>query len=127
MASAWMGLRSKFINSSYKHSQEPGEGIEVAINDALLERDDGIVGNGDAFGADFGAALGDVAIADTVLLAEVGEAVIGVERVHFECRGIDEEARADEFAVLVVVAEHVANVLAEEALDTFAEFLHAIG
>ena len=54
------------------------------------------------------------------------DAVLGVERVHLERRRVHEEARADELVVLVVVAQHVADVLAEEALDALAEFLHAI-
>ena len=50
----------------------------------------------------------------------------GVERMHLERRRVDEEARADELVVLVVIAQHVADVLAEEALDALAELLHAI-
>jgi hypothetical protein len=38
----------------------------------------------------------------------------------------DQEARADELVVLVVVAQHVTDVLAQEALDALAEFLHAV-
>ena len=46
--------------------------------------------------------------------------------MHFQRGGVNEEARADEFVVLVVVAQDVADVLAEETLDALAEFLHAI-
>ena len=53
-------------------------------------------------------------------------AIVGVERMHLERRCIDEEARPDELLVLVVIAQHVADVLAQEALDALAEFLHAI-
>ena len=41
-------------------------------------------------------------------------------------RRVDEEARADELLVLVVIAQHVADVLAQEALDALPEFLDAI-
>ena len=51
-------------------------------------------------GHTFGAALGDVAVADAVLVLEVREAVRGVERMHLERRGVDEEARPDELVVL---------------------------
>ena len=54
------------------------------------------------------------------------DAVFGVERVHLECGGVNEKARPDEFIVLVMIAQHVANILAKKALDAFAEFLHAI-
>ena len=46
--------------------------------------------------------------------------------MHLERGGVDEEARADELVVLVVIAQDVADVLAQEALDALAEFLHAI-
>ena len=46
--------------------------------------------------------------------------------MHFERGGIDKQTRADELIVLVVLAQHVAHVLAEEALDAFAELLHAL-
>ncbi len=51
---------------------------------------------------------------------------VGVERVHLQRGHVDEEPRADELVVLVVVAQHVADVLAQEALDALAEFLHAV-
>lgn len=40
------------------------ERIVVLVNDALFQRDDGVVGNGDVFGANFGAAFCDVAVTD---------------------------------------------------------------
>ena len=50
----------------------------------------------------------------------------GVERVHFQGGDVDQETRADELVVHVVVAQDVANVLAQEALDALAELLHAV-
>ena len=38
----------------------------------------------------------------------------------------EQESRTDELVVQVVIAQDVADVLAEEALDALAEFLHAI-
>ena len=46
--------------------------------------------------------------------------------MHLERRGVDEEARPDELLVLVVIAQDVTDVLAEEALDALPEFLHAV-
>ena len=48
-------------------------------------------------------------------------AVGGVERVHLEAGDADEEARAEVALLQCVVAQHVADVLAEEALDALAE------
>src|SRR5258708_7363820 len=83
-------------------------------------------GNGAAVGADGGAALGDVAVADPVRLPELLAAVEGVERVHLERRGVDQVARAHELLVQVMVAQHVADVLAEEALDALPELLNPV-
>ena len=49
-----------------------------------------------------------------------------VERVHLQAGEADHEARADEPVLAVAIAEHVAHVLAQEALDALPELLHAI-
>ena len=54
------------------------------------------------------------------------DAILRIERMHFERRGVDQKARADELLVLVMLAQNVAHVLAQEALDALAEFLHAV-
>ena len=41
-------------------SPKPGQRIVELVHHALLERDDGVVGDGDPIGTDLGAALGDV-------------------------------------------------------------------
>ena len=52
--------------------------------------------------------------------------VLGVERVHLQRRHVNEKTRPDELVVLVMVAQHVADILAKKTLDAFPEFLHAI-
>ena len=49
-----------------------------------------------------------------------------VERMHLQRGGVDQEPRPDEFLVQLVVAQHVADVLAEEALDALPELLHPV-
>src|SRR4029077_718210 len=93
------------------------ERIVVRVYDALLERNDRVVRDGDRLGADLGATLGDVAVADPSLLAKVGAAVLLVERVHLVHRGAHQKRGAHELGVLSVGAQHVAHVLAQEALD----------
>ena len=100
--------------------------IVEPIDDALLERDDRVVGDRDVLGAHLRAAVRDVAVPDAVLVFQRLEPVLGVERVHLERRGVDEEARPDELGVQRVIAQDVADVLAQEALDALAELLHAI-
>jgi hypothetical protein len=46
--------------------------------------------------------------------------------VHLQRGDVGEEARADELGVLLVVAQDVAHVLADEALDALAELLHPL-
>src|SRR5438477_4763296 len=105
-------------------AQRPADRVVRARHDALLERDDAVIGDVDVLGAYVGAALRDVAIAETVLRTDELGPVVRVERVHLERREADEEARTREaLLVLVVVADDVAHVLAEKALDAFVELL----
>src|SRR3990172_8868191 len=117
--------RGHSVSSSHSElAQGPDDGVVVLGHDALLERNDGVVGDVDVLGADLGAAFRDVAEPETRL--EPGEvlAVVGVQRVHVQLRQPHEEARAGEGRlVLLVVADDVADVLAQEALDALAELL----
>ena len=55
------------------------------------------------------------------------DAVVGVERMHLELGDAHEEARPGEGRlVLLVVADDVADVLAQEALDALVELLAAL-
>src|SRR6266542_1702538 len=100
--------------------------VVIAIGDPLLERDDGVVGDLDVLGADFGAALRDVAVADAAIVLEELEPIGLVDGVHLEARHADEEPRADELVLGAVVAEDVADVLAQEALDALAVLLDSL-
>src|SRR5207247_2098613 len=105
---------------------EPAEGVVELVDDAFLQRNDGVIGDVDRLGADLRAALGDVAEPDARLLLQVRATRFDVERVHLEARQADEEARTREAVLAVVVAQHVAHVLAEETLDALPEFLHPV-
>src|SRR5436309_11419624 len=105
---------------------DAADGVVEIVHHALLQRDDGVVRDVDRLGADLRTALGDVAVADPGLLLEVSRAGGHVEGVHLEARDPDEEARPREAVLLLVVAQHVADVLAEEALDALAELLHPV-
>ena len=107
-------------------AKEPSQRIVEFVHDPFLEGDDGIVGNGDVLGAHLGAALGDIAVPDAVAVTQVGQSILGVERVHLQRGGIDQQARADELIVLVMVPQHMADVLTQEAFDALAEFLRPL-
>ena len=49
-----------------------------------------------------------------------------VERVHLESRSIDQMARAHELIEHLVLAQHVAHILAEKTLDALPKFLHPL-
>src|SRR5882724_4123360 len=108
-------------------AREPHDRVVLLGHHPFFEGNQSIIRDVDVLGADLGAALGDVAVAEAGLgLSEV-EAVIGVERMHLELGDAHEIARSREGGlVLRVIADDVADVLAEEALDALAEFLAAL-
>src|SRR6266853_338837 len=112
--------------TSAEHSQQLHEWIVQLVDDALFQRNDGVVRNGDAFRTHFRAALRDVAVPNPELTLQVSDAILGVERVHLERCAIYQVTRTHELVEERVIAQHVADVLAEEALDAFAELLHAL-
>src|SRR5207302_2433498 len=77
---AWLiGLSSNMTASfSARGAQQPDQApqrIVDLVHHALLERDDGVVGDVDAFRAHAGTALGDVAEPDALRLAQLADAV----------------------------------------------------
>jgi hypothetical protein len=46
--------------------------------------------------------------------------------MHFQRGGKNQKTWAHEFLVLVMVAQHVTDVLAQEAFDALAKFLDAV-
>src|SRR5215472_992078 len=99
--------------------------IEEAIDDALLERDDGVVSDGDAFGTNLGTALRDIAQADAELRSQILQSIAHVQGVHFEGRHMNQKSWANELFLHVMLTQDVADILAKIALDALAEFLHS--
>src|SRR6266849_9488595 len=130
MAASLTGLSSNMTAPlaarGAEDAEQPPQWIVDLVHHPLLEGDDGVVGDGDAFRANARAALRDVAKPHSLRLPHLADAVLHVERVHLQRSDVQEEARADELLVHLVLAQHVADVLAEEALDALAELLHAL-
>lgn len=59
-------------------------------------------------------------------ILQIGGPIFDVQGVHLEGRGIHQMTRADEAIERSMVANHVAHVLAQEALDALPEFLHPL-
>src|SRR5258708_2859448 len=124
-----IGLSSNMARSlsgAAEGREQIAERIVPAIGDPVVERDDGVVGDVDLLRTDPRAALGDVAEPDPFRLRQFLQPVLGVERMHLQRRDVGEEARADELLLKMVLAQDVADVLAEEALDALAKLLHAL-
>src|SRR5215467_2339899 len=100
--------------------------VEVKVVHPLLERDDGVVGDVDVLGAHLLAAFGDVAEAGAGIALEQRPAVEHVARMHLQAGDPDHEARTVVLLLPIMVAQHVAHVLAKEALDAFAKLEHPI-
>src|SRR5260221_1967448 len=112
--------------SRLKDAKQPGKRIVKAIHNPLFQGDDSVLRNGDVLRANLAAASGDVAVTDAVRLFQLGDAVLDIERMHFERGDVHEKARPGEFIELVMLAQHVAHILAQETLDALADFLHTI-
>src|SRR5579875_865048 len=100
--------------------------IVKLIDHALLQRNDRVVGYVNLLRADLGAALGNVAEAQPSVILEELCPVERIERVHLQPGHAHEEAGAGENILAIVIPQHVADVLAEEALDALAELLDAL-
>ena len=81
--------------SRLQQASEREQRVVVPVGDALLQRDDRVVGDLDPLRADLGAALRDVAEPMPASSFTSVGAVGGVERVHLERGDADEEARAE--------------------------------
>src|SRR3954470_21850911 len=112
--------------SPFAAAEDAAERVVAAVDDALLERDDRVVGDVDALGADLGAALRDVAQPQAALVHHRVQPVERVQRMHLQARDADEEARPEVAVVHPVIAQDVADVLAQEALDALAELAHPV-
>ena len=83
------------------------------------------VWRGDASGGEFKDYR--IAVGEGQVVLDVIHAIIAIEGVHFQRRQAHEEARAGEGRlIVVVVADNMADVLAQETLDTFVEFLYPV-
>src|ERR1039458_8158562 len=65
---------------------QPFDRVPMGVGHPLLERNDRVVGDVDVLGADLGAALGDVAVAEPTLVAEQIAAIEDVLGVHLQAR-----------------------------------------
>jgi len=106
-------------------ASKPAQWIVLLIDDALLHRDDRIVGDTNVLWANFSTALGDVTHSKAMLFLRTLLAVTqDIEWVHIEFGDTDEEARSSKgLLILFVIANNVAGILTQEAFDALTELL----
>src|SRR5215212_2384846 len=94
-------------------AHQPLSRVVVLVGDTLLEGDDGVVGDVDVDRADLGATLGYVAVpyAPPALLKPLVP---------------HKGAGTGELGVLVVCAQHVADILAHKALDALLRLVEPL-
>src|SRR6185436_16623915 len=103
MAARESGLSSNITGSlspGTKHLPQLPERIVKLVHHPFLQWNDRIVRDGDLFGANLGAALGDVTKAHSLGALELLQPILRVERMHLQRRHINQETRADELVVL---------------------------
>src|SRR5438094_564422 len=115
------------VPSASELTPHPREWVVVFGYHPLLERNNGVVGDLDLLRTHLGTTLGDVAHADPCAGLEQLQPIVGVERMHLQRGQPDKKTRAGKTGfVALVVANDVAHVLTQEALDALVELLHAI-
>ena len=119
-----MGRRP--VQSPLQTAPNPAKWIKELVHHAFLQRNDCIIGNVDAFRANFAATFRNIAVADPLRPPKLLNSVFSIERMHFKGGDVNEKPRTNEFVMLPVVPQNVTNVLAKKALDAFPEFLHPI-
>jgi hypothetical protein len=71
------------------------ERVVESIHHSFLEQNDGVVGNAHVFRAYLGAAAGNAAHADAVSFFDLGDAVGGIQGVHFQSGQANHNTRTD--------------------------------
>ena len=82
------------------------------VNDPLLEGDDRVVRDCDVLRTYLGAALGDVAVPDAMIVGKIRGAILGIKWMHLEGGAVHEESWAGELGVQTMIAQDVTHVLA---------------
>lgn len=100
--------------------------VVVIVCNPFFEGNYRVIGYMDMFWANFGATFGDIAHSYSGLSVKLLPTVEVVHGVHFERSDTHHLTWAKKNIFTFVLAENVANILAEKAFNAFAELLDAI-
>src|SRR5947209_4362805 len=114
------------VRFAFQPSPDPAKRIEELVHYAFLQRNDRIVGNLNIFGANLSAAFRNVAVPDTLRLPQLLNPVFGIKWMHLQRGYVHQKPRTNELVVLVMIAQDVADILAEKTFDAFPEFFDPI-
>src|SRR5438093_772081 len=109
-----------------EEAQESAERIVKLIHYALLQRNNRVVRNGDILRTNVGAAFRDVAISNPERLLQFRQTIRRIQWMHFKRRNVHQKTWPDELLVQMMLAQDMANILAQIALDAFAKFLNPV-
>src|SRR5436190_8431338 len=107
-------------------SPDPTKRIVKIVHHALLQRNNSIIGNLNAFGANLRATFRNIAITDPLLVSQFLDAIFGIERMHLQRGNMNQKPWSDESLVHLVVPQDMADVLTKETFDAFTKFLYTI-
>ena len=88
-----------------------------------MRDDDSIVSDADVLRTCFSTAFYNVAVADAEDVFEFLQVVEVIRWMHHQKYDAEEESRTDKLPDLLIT-HHTTDILAEEELDTFVEFLN---
>ena len=71
-------------------AEQSFQGVEVAVHHALFEGNNCVFGDRNRLGTYLPATSRDVAVTDIVVVPQIADAVLSIERMHFERGRIDE-------------------------------------
>src|SRR5262249_48276635 len=77
--------------------------IEEAIDNSFLERNDGVIGDRDAFRTNLSTTLCDTAQSNPELRFQILQSIAHVQRVHFQGRDMNEESWTNELFLHVML------------------------
>src|SRR5580704_8083887 len=109
-----------------EHPKKLRHRVEELIHNPLLHRNNSVIRDVNTLRTNLRAALRDVAKSYPMLVFQISDPVVRIERVHLQIRRVNQESWPNEFLVHVMVAENVANVLAQETLNALAKLLRPV-
>ena len=98
----------------------------IFIYHALFQRDDRVVSDVNFLGTNLSAALCNIAKSQPEFIFQKSYPRDPIQRMHLQRGHSHEETRSAKFIVFIVLAQNMANVLAQETLNALAELLHPV-